>query len=238
MASPLCVYGLLQHLGVHSNLNAVHHHLKTAKPASLFLFETQISSLGRVSYSDCSAHNLKHTFVLRAGVCLYVWKDVCCRRLGNFGVKHLLILWVRVDCNVASFISASRTIHERKKRKLRPGAKLKRFEVLFRNESSKCRVASLILHGGCSGKLQSVAAFVARRPSADVGYGETSRLVSFMYTLIANISDIDSGINVLVGLDIPMAIDGPRNAIPVRCDDVFRVLHLDRKKRKNLLSFS
>lgn len=41
---------LLQHQGLQGTLYAVHHHLKTAKPALLLLTETQILSLADISY--------------------------------------------------------------------------------------------------------------------------------------------------------------------------------------------
>ncbi|VVC90711.1 unnamed protein product [Leptidea sinapis] len=66
--------GIKPRMGIHSNLNAVQHHLEMAQPALCFLTETQIS---RPSYNI--------NLFLMHGVCVYVREDICCRRLGNFG---------------------------------------------------------------------------------------------------------------------------------------------------------
>ncbi|XP_045509327.1 uncharacterized protein LOC123704883 [Colias croceus] len=85
--------------GLNSNLEAVHHHLETAKPALLFLTETQISSPADTSYLNYPGYVLEHTFVPRAGVCVYAREDICCRRLGNLEGIDLSLLWLRVDCD-------------------------------------------------------------------------------------------------------------------------------------------
>ncbi|CAK1584849.1 unnamed protein product [Parnassius mnemosyne] len=83
--------------GLHSNLNAVHYHLETAKPALLFLTETQVSSPADTSYLSYPGYKLEHSFVPRAGVCVYVREDICFRRLGSLEGTDLSILWLRVD---------------------------------------------------------------------------------------------------------------------------------------------
>ncbi|CAG4968326.1 unnamed protein product [Parnassius apollo] len=83
--------------GLHSNLNAVHYHLETAGPALLFLTETQVSSPADVSYLSCPGYKVEHSFVPRAGVCVYVRDDICSRRLGRLEGSDLSILWLRVD---------------------------------------------------------------------------------------------------------------------------------------------
>ncbi|XP_045541866.1 uncharacterized protein LOC123723329 [Papilio machaon] len=83
--------------GLHSNLEAVHYHLRMAKPALLFLTETQISPPADTSYLSCPGYKLEHSFLPRAGVCVYVRDDVCSRRLSLLEGKDLSILWLRVD---------------------------------------------------------------------------------------------------------------------------------------------
>lgn len=85
--------------GLHSNLNAVHFHLETAKPALFFLTETQISSPADTSYLSYPGYKLEHSFVPRAGVCVYVREDICFRRLVSTEGKDLSYLWLRVDCD-------------------------------------------------------------------------------------------------------------------------------------------
>ncbi|CAG4932905.1 unnamed protein product [Colias eurytheme] len=53
--------------GLHSNLNAVHHHLETAKPDLLFLTETQIRPPLDTSYLHFPGYKLEHTFIPKAG---------------------------------------------------------------------------------------------------------------------------------------------------------------------------
>ncbi|CAF4944969.1 unnamed protein product [Pieris macdunnoughi] len=67
--------------GLNSNINAVHYHLETAKPALLFLTETQISSPADTSHLSYPGYKLEHSFVPRAGVGVYVREDICSRRL-------------------------------------------------------------------------------------------------------------------------------------------------------------
>ncbi|CAG5054274.1 unnamed protein product [Parnassius apollo] len=83
--------------GLHSNLNAVHYHLETARPALLFLAETQVSSPPDVSYLSYPGYKLEHFFVPRAGVCVYVREDISSRRLGSLEGSDLSFLWIRVD---------------------------------------------------------------------------------------------------------------------------------------------
>lgn len=85
--------------GLHTNLNAVHHHLETAKPALLFLTETQISSPADTSYLTYPGYTIEHCFVPKAGVCVYVRDDICSRRLCNLEGRDLSLLWLRVDCH-------------------------------------------------------------------------------------------------------------------------------------------
>lgn len=70
--------------GIHSNINSVHLHLETEKPALLFLTETQISSPADTAYLNYPGYKIEHKFVQRAGVCVYVRDDICVRCLGNF----------------------------------------------------------------------------------------------------------------------------------------------------------
>lgn len=83
--------------GLHSNIHAVHYHLETAKPALLFLTETQISSPADTSYLSYPGYSLEHAFIPKAGVCVYVRDDISSRRLCNLEGRDLSILWLRVD---------------------------------------------------------------------------------------------------------------------------------------------
>lgn len=83
--------------GLHTNINAVHHHLETEKPAMLFLTETQISCPADTSYLHYPGYNLEHLFLRKAGVCMYIRGDICCRRLNSLEDKDLSIMWIRVD---------------------------------------------------------------------------------------------------------------------------------------------
>ncbi|XP_063545771.1 uncharacterized protein LOC134753763 [Cydia strobilella] len=83
--------------GLHSNLNAVHLHLETAKPALLFLTETQIASPADTSYLSYPGYGLEHSFSPRAGVCVYVRDDISFRRLNNLEGRDLSTLWLRID---------------------------------------------------------------------------------------------------------------------------------------------
>ncbi|CAF4954300.1 unnamed protein product [Pieris macdunnoughi] len=44
-------------------------------------------------------YKLEHSFVPRAGVCVYVREDICSRRLGTLEGRDLSNLWLRVDCD-------------------------------------------------------------------------------------------------------------------------------------------
>ncbi|VVC88102.1 unnamed protein product [Leptidea sinapis] len=74
-------------------------YLTAAKPALLFLTETQISSLADTSCLSYPGYNLEHSFIPRAGVCVYVREDVCSRRLSFLEGQDLSIIWLRVDCD-------------------------------------------------------------------------------------------------------------------------------------------
>lgn len=83
--------------GLHSNLNAVHQHLETARPALLFLTETQILPPADTSYLKYPGYALEESFKAKAGVCLYVRADVCCRRLSCLEDPSFSLLAVHVD---------------------------------------------------------------------------------------------------------------------------------------------
>ncbi|RVE48375.1 hypothetical protein evm_006936 [Chilo suppressalis] len=83
--------------GLHSNLNAVHHHLETARPALLFLTETQILPPADTGYLNYPGYVLEESFKAKAGVCLYVRADVCCRRLRCLEDPSFSMLGVHVD---------------------------------------------------------------------------------------------------------------------------------------------
>ncbi|CAH0397242.1 unnamed protein product [Chilo suppressalis] len=83
--------------GLHSNLNAVHHHLETARPALLFLTETQILPPADTGYLKYPGYALEESFKAKAGVCLYVRADVCCRRLSCLEDPSFSMLAVHVD---------------------------------------------------------------------------------------------------------------------------------------------
>ena len=90
--------------GIHSNLRAVHHHLETAKPAMLFLTETQILRPTDQSYLHYPGYVLEESFKAKAGVCLFVRSDVCCRRLRLMEDPSFSVLWVHVDLGFSSKI--------------------------------------------------------------------------------------------------------------------------------------
>lgn len=83
--------------GLHSNLNAVHQHLESARPALLFLTETQILPPADTSYLNYPGYALEESFKAKAGVCLYVRADVCCRRLSCLEDPSFSMLGVHVD---------------------------------------------------------------------------------------------------------------------------------------------
>ena len=83
--------------GSHSNLDPVHHHLETEKPHLFFLTETQIAAPSDVAYLNYPGYSLEHKFKKRAGVCVYVRDDVCCRRLRCFEDSGFSVLWLLVD---------------------------------------------------------------------------------------------------------------------------------------------
>lgn len=92
--------------GLHSNLNAVHQHLESAKPALLFLTETQINPPDDLSYLRYPGYNLEHAFKSRAGVCMYIKGDICYHRLHSLEVSDLSVLWARVDYSSCSRVYA------------------------------------------------------------------------------------------------------------------------------------
>lgn len=73
----------------------LHHNLETAKPALLFLTETQISPPADTSYLNYPGYKLEHKFLPRAGVCLFVRGDICCRRLA-LNQSEESVVWVCV----------------------------------------------------------------------------------------------------------------------------------------------
>ncbi|RVE44225.1 hypothetical protein evm_011124 [Chilo suppressalis] len=83
--------------GLHSNLNAVHHHLETARPALLFLTKTQILPPADTGYLNYPGYVLEESFKAKAGICLYVRADVCCRRLRCLEDPSFSMLGVHVD---------------------------------------------------------------------------------------------------------------------------------------------
>ena len=83
--------------GLHANLSAVHQHLEAAQPTLLFLTETQISCPVDTAYLVYPGYRLEHKFLRRAGVCMFVREDICCRRLHHLEARDLSVLWVRVD---------------------------------------------------------------------------------------------------------------------------------------------
>ena len=52
--------------GLHSNLNAVHHHLETARPALLFLTETQIARPSDTAYLQYPGYKIEHNVMPHA----------------------------------------------------------------------------------------------------------------------------------------------------------------------------
>ncbi|KAJ8722460.1 hypothetical protein PYW07_003640 [Mythimna separata] len=95
---------------MHSNINAVHHHLETDKPHLLFLTETQIRCPSDAAYLNYPGYSLEHHFQQRAGVCVYVRNDICCQRLRHLEDPDFSTLWLLVDtdhCLVKSVTSFS-----------------------------------------------------------------------------------------------------------------------------------
>lgn len=92
--------------GLHSNLNAVHHHLETVRPALLFLTETQIRRPADTTYLHYPGYILEENFRAKAGVCLFVRADVCCRRLRCLEDPSFSVLWVHVNLGSKSRIYA------------------------------------------------------------------------------------------------------------------------------------
>lgn len=93
--------------GLHSNLDAVHFHLETAKPALLFLTETQICNPSDLSYLHYPGYTLEAKFHPHAGVCAYVRDEICCRRLHDLEVPDFSVLWVHVDTGLDHTVYAS-----------------------------------------------------------------------------------------------------------------------------------
>lgn len=92
--------------GLHSNLNAVHYHLESAKPDLFFLTETQISPPDDTSYLNYPGYKLEHRFLSKAGVCMFIRDDICYRRLDSLEGPNLSILWIRVEYGGQSRIYA------------------------------------------------------------------------------------------------------------------------------------
>ncbi|KAJ8736918.1 hypothetical protein PYW07_000189 [Mythimna separata] len=92
--------------GLHSNLNAVHHHLETDMPHLLFLTETQIRCPPDAAYLNYPGYSLEHHFLQRAGVCVYVRNDICCQRLRHLEDPSLSTLWLLVDTGMDKIVYA------------------------------------------------------------------------------------------------------------------------------------
>lgn len=92
--------------GLHANLNAVHQHLETVRPAMLFLTETQIGRPADTSYLHYPGYVLEESFQPKAGVCLFVRADVCCSRLRCLEDPSFSTLWVHVDLGSTSRVYA------------------------------------------------------------------------------------------------------------------------------------
>ncbi|KAA5586424.1 hypothetical protein F3H14_36350, partial [Pseudomonas aeruginosa] len=48
-------------------------------------------------YLEYPGYVLEHNFLRKAGVCVFVRADVCCRRLRGLEQRDLSLLWLRVD---------------------------------------------------------------------------------------------------------------------------------------------
>ncbi|KAJ8708925.1 hypothetical protein PYW07_013529 [Mythimna separata] len=92
--------------GMHSNINAVHHHLETDKPHLLFLTETQIRCPSDAAYLNYPGYSLEHHFRQRAGVCVYVRNDICCQRLRHLEDPDFSTLWLLVDTGMDKIVYA------------------------------------------------------------------------------------------------------------------------------------
>ncbi|KAJ8706157.1 hypothetical protein PYW07_010934 [Mythimna separata] len=91
---------------MHSNINAVHHHLETDKPHLLFLTETQIRCPSDAAYLNYPGYSLEHHFRQRAGVCVYVRNDICCQRLRHLEDPDFSTLWLLVDTGMDKIVYA------------------------------------------------------------------------------------------------------------------------------------
>ena len=67
--------------GLHSNLYAVHYHLETARPALLFLTETQIVRLSNIANLQYLSSKLEHNCMPHARVDVSVSEDLSFRHL-------------------------------------------------------------------------------------------------------------------------------------------------------------
>ena len=71
--------------GLHSNLNAIHRHLETARPALLFLTESQSARPSDTAYHlQYPDYKIEHNFIPHAGVAVFVREDLSFRRLAHF----------------------------------------------------------------------------------------------------------------------------------------------------------
>ncbi|KAJ8721438.1 hypothetical protein PYW07_002213 [Mythimna separata] len=91
---------------MHSNINAVHHHLETDKPHLLFLTETQIRCPSDAAYLNYPGYSLEYHFRQRAGVCVYVRNDICCQRLRHLEDPDFSTLWLLVDTGMDKIVYA------------------------------------------------------------------------------------------------------------------------------------
>ncbi|CAK1600805.1 unnamed protein product [Parnassius mnemosyne] len=90
--------------GLHCNLNAVHYHLETDKAHLLFLTETQIRCPLDAAYLGYPGYTLEHNFHQRAGVCVYVRNDICCKLLRHPEDPTFSTIWVLIDTGMDKII--------------------------------------------------------------------------------------------------------------------------------------
>ncbi|KAJ8716657.1 hypothetical protein PYW07_003284 [Mythimna separata] len=75
-------------------------------PHLLFLTETQIRCPPDAAYLNYPGYSLEHHFLQRAGVCVYVRNDICCRRLRHLEDPSLSTLWLLVDTGMDKIVYA------------------------------------------------------------------------------------------------------------------------------------
>lgn len=94
--SPFFAVDMVNVRGLHSNFLHVQYHLGKVSPDLLFLTETQIKPPADESYLGIPGYRLESKFVAKAGVCLYVRSDICCRRLRAYEDPEWSALWAHV----------------------------------------------------------------------------------------------------------------------------------------------